>query len=358
MGLYFHRKGETGQKLWNSIVTGVREGSLNLDLYLNKYLLMDGTKIHTGSPSQAKVAAMELLRNIRRFGINTRLTKGEGAPQVPIGQKVIEEYRRYHKLHSKLAEITFDLKTTSRLVVGLDEGGTYETGITLLRNYGVPYIPGTALKGVAKHYAVEKLVKSHWFKNGKFREELFDGIFEEETERLAGKYRKDGKKFNEDVYGAMEVTMLALEEESNEEKGEPPKEFLNWEISLNGETITVSELRKIFGTKAKEGSVVFLDALPDPNNLENILEWDIMNPHYSPYYQRNEVPGDWHNPTPIKFLVVKPDVRFLFRLRKAKTCTGNCDGLLTKAEALLMEALKNHGVGAKTALGYGRFDVP
>jgi CRISPR-associated protein Cmr6 len=44
------------------------------------------------------------------------------------------------------------LKTAGRLVVGLSAGSVLETGVTLHRTYGVPIIPGSALKGLASHY--------------------------------------------------------------------------------------------------------------------------------------------------------------------------------------------------------------
>ena len=112
--------------------------------------------------------------------------------------------------------------------------------------------------------------------------------------------------------------------------------------------------------------MVFFDALPtvEPenegendtqkkhsnNNLNDPLEFDIMNPHYGPYYQNGKAPGDWHDPRPVIFLVVRPGIEFKF----AVAPLGN-EELARKTRAILEEALKNHGVGAKTSLGYGRF---
>lgn len=42
---------------------------------------------------------------------------------------------------------------TDRLIVGLGGGGVRETGVTLHHVYGVPIIPGSALKGLARRYA-------------------------------------------------------------------------------------------------------------------------------------------------------------------------------------------------------------
>src|SRR5437660_6750837 len=44
------------------------------------------------------------------------------------------------------------LSVQGRLIVGLGGENILETGITLHHTYGVPMIPGTALKGLAAHY--------------------------------------------------------------------------------------------------------------------------------------------------------------------------------------------------------------
>lgn len=48
-----------------------------------------------------------------------------------------------------------DLTTQGRLIVGLGSESVLETGITLHHTYGVPIIPGSALKGLSAHYCHE-----------------------------------------------------------------------------------------------------------------------------------------------------------------------------------------------------------
>src|SRR5262245_53891523 len=45
-----------------------------------------------------------------------------------------------------------DLRTTGRLIVGLGCENVLEAGIRLHHTYGLPLIPGSALKGLAAHY--------------------------------------------------------------------------------------------------------------------------------------------------------------------------------------------------------------
>jgi CRISPR-associated protein Cmr6 len=114
-------------------------------------------------------------------------------------------------------------------------------------------------------------------------------------------------------------------------------------------------VERIFGPKVESGadlhagSVVFLDALP----IEPVaLDADVMTPHYSPWYQAGEAPGDWNSPTPIPFLTVAPDQTFQFALLpRTPADTSDCN----RAEELLREALASLGAGAKTAAGYGVF---
>src|SRR5437763_2983413 len=48
-----------------------------------------------------------------------------------------------------------ELSTVGRLIVGLGSENVLETGIRLHHTYGLPVIPGSALKGLAAHYCNE-----------------------------------------------------------------------------------------------------------------------------------------------------------------------------------------------------------
>lgn len=45
-----------------------------------------------------------------------------------------------------------DFETCGRIIIGLGGENVLETGLTLHHTYGTPFIPGTALKGLAAHY--------------------------------------------------------------------------------------------------------------------------------------------------------------------------------------------------------------
>ena len=256
-----------------------------------------------------------------------------------VNHKAFEEYKQFYELQeslwkSKLEECGINpdeflkdlkLQTKSRLVVGLGDESVYETSIRLHRNYGVPYIPGSALKGAAKHYSIYKIV-------------------EENSKTLKNKFKED------DFFKLAEEVQKLLENPNDD----AVREFYNLKFKLDNKEINLSDLRKIFGTQSYEGAIIFFDAFPNYKCLNGnpILELDIMNPHYQPYYQHGEAPGDWHSPTPIFFLTVPKDVTFQFAI-----APRNDDGkeLIGKAKEILRSALMEFGVGAKTSLGYGRF---
>lgn len=62
-------------------------------------------------------------------------------------------YERWEKLMGK--PNTIGMTVTDRLIVGLGAESVLETSITMNRVYGVPMIPGSALKGLARKYYME-----------------------------------------------------------------------------------------------------------------------------------------------------------------------------------------------------------
>jgi CRISPR-associated protein Cmr6 len=195
------------------------------------------------------------------------------------------------------------LSLSWRLVIGLGASHPQETSMTIHHIYGIPYIPGSAIKGVTRHWAILK-----------FAEEI-------------------SKSENSEFEKAIERVIKALE---NGEK-----------MDLKVEDLEFNQLIEIFGTQKQQGKVIFFDGYPVG---EIKLKIDIMNPHYPKYYSEGQPPADWQSPVPIKFLTVE-DTKFQFYL------VSKIEDLLKKSLDLFKEALKCHGIGAKTALGYGIFDV-
>ena len=108
--------------------------------------------------------------------------------------------------------------------------------------------------------------------------------------------------------------------------------------------------RRLFGSHNNAGNICFLDAIPiAPVQLEA----DVMTPHYAGW-SKTEPPGDWRSPTPIPFLVMAKETSLLFGIIP---CGPVKNGDIDHVLLWLKEALAQAGGGAKTAVGYGRFDL-
>ena len=119
---------------------------------------------------------------------------------------------------------------------------------------------------------------------------------------------------------------------------------------LDAEPRPDKQLReRLLGTPYKAGRLCFLDAIPiAPVQLEA----DVMTPHYAGW-SVNDPPGDWRSPTPIPFLTTAADTPFLFATIPARDIS---DADLSAVREWLCAALAWGGAGAKTTIGYGRFE--
>lgn len=192
----------------------------------------------------------------------------------------------------------------SRLAINLSGGLIQNAGICLDRLFGVPYIPGSAVKGVCRHVALERL------RNNAITLTEFQSIF-----------------------GTADVDF------------KPTGELVNFKQQLNGRS------------PDQKGMVDFLAAYPTSSAP---LEVDLTNVHFPEYYKTGKAADLMkESPLPNPFPVVKTGTTFAFCLalntmRFERTCDEG-KSILDKAEQLLREALEVSGFGAKTAAGYGWF---
>ncbi len=204
----------------------------------------------------------------------------------------------------------FHVRLQSPYISGLGMSHPTETGMIFDHTLGVPYIPAAGQKGLL---------------------------------RLV--YMINDLKDDNDNW-------LPLDQLEQDEKGEPC-----WhEDDLS---------RTLFGFSDKQdalaGRLVILDAYPlsQPELAE-----DILNPHYGDYYSSQGEkcgPTEDQNPVPVKFLVLKKGQEFVFRFLLhygfQKAPSSDIEGLSARIKAAMKIALTEEGFGAKTALGYGRFEI-
>lgn len=233
------------------------------------------------------------------------------------------------------------LKPDWRLIVGLGNESVYETSMTLHHVYGIPYIPGSAIKGVTRHYFIQNEFEEtgcEWKQINVF-ENVLENFDVKKDEKL--KFKDFDKKFSTKKRKTSEDLYKFFYENSN----------IKYEAKILIEVYQI-----LFGSQKKKGSIVFFDAFPVEVPK---IEPDVMNVHYPDYYGDDKPPADYQNPRPIYFLTVK-ETRFEFMIGiKGKNNATIKNGKFKDKRPLelafeyMRKALSEYGIGAKTAVGYG-----
>ncbi|MDR7420419.1 MAG: type III-B CRISPR module RAMP protein Cmr6 [Armatimonadota bacterium] len=235
-------------------------------------------------------------------------------------------FERWKKSFSADGDRVFELALASRLLVGHGNSSATDVGITVHHTWGVPVIPGTALKGLVAHYVDAVYGPDHperkpWEQQGEERTRAdYQGV----TWRGRRIERGPGA-----VYRALFGAPDAEEDDAMREWG--------------------------FDAGASAGLVTFHDALYVPGSVpeDKPFAADVLTVHQKGYYDPSggSWPNDYDSPNPVAFLTVRPGVRFLLALSGPPDWTD-------LAEQLLRDALEKWGVGGKTSAGYGRLIGP
>ncbi len=220
----------------------------------------------------------------------------------------------------------------SPFTTGLGNEHPLENGFAFLNPYGLPYLPGSGVKGVLRQAA----------------RELASGVW--------GDTRG---------WSAEPKYEVILEEASSPETPEEDDE------NSDKRRLMLSALDVLFGRETEEGEkdhfrgvLCFWDVIPRIPRDEPLLV-EIMTPHQSHYYQQkaaqqSTTPHDSGQPTPICFLTVPPASTFLFHVTCDMLRLQRCAPELaadSRWEKLVIAAFEHAfqwlGFGAKTAVGYG-----
>jgi CRISPR-associated protein Cmr6 len=264
------------------------------------------------------------------FSFNTSSTEAAIKSLNERQQSILAEYDQ-QGWHTQKSCFTID----NRLVAGLGGASVFETSMTLHHVYGIPYLPGSSIKGLVRSWIIMN-------------------CFLPDKQHL-----EEGKRGKAAEKEAMSNLLFAY----------------IFGTDTNGP-----------GKKAHQGKVIFFDAYPQTSP---VIEADVMNVHYPKYYSGQSGPVDYDSPTPIPFLTVgkcdanNEPLKFCFLLmakeeNKVNEVTdiqsADIDKLCKKKEGAwhdglngnstvlevvnywLRSALTQHGIGAKTATGYGYFN--
>lgn len=206
--------------------------------------------------------------------------------------------------------VTIVATLKSRLIVNQAGGILENAGLCLHRHFGYPYIPGSAVKGLARHAA--------WC--------------EWKAEEDEDKKLEIAKKIA-DVFGYPTGDAKPKKNPSNR--------------------LYLDDYLKEIEPEIKDcsGSICFMSAEPVGRAP---LVMDIVNCHHPKYYQGEQTEAtDTENPIPNFFPAVEKGVQFQFQLMPLR---NSSDGNLDFAKKWLVEAITIYGIGAKTAAGYGWFE--
>lgn len=219
-----------------------------------------------------------------------------------------------------------EAELASRMLLGHGNASAIDVGLTLHATWGVPVIPGTALKGLLNHYVDVVLGPAD---AERAHHPLDPNAPADVRDRLAWKGVTWRGSRIQDAPGAIHRALF----------GSPAAE-------------SDDEWREVDpAVGQRRGLVVFHDAwMVPPPKVAPFLAVDVLTVHQKAYYDRQGAQGGPHDhddPNPVGFLSVAPGTRFLIALSGPPKWTA-------LAHMLLREALCEWGVGGKTSAGYGR----
>lgn len=280
----------------------------------------------------------------------------------------------------------------SRLMVNM-AGGVMENAGLCLDRFGLPYLPGSAVKGCARRAALAAL--HEWCETGQqpgTTAEDEDNLFKDAcaacakpAEMLAAIARAFGwceldwkteknqaGHFKSDFAWACGHSFHAIWKDAAEQLA---KTF-NWSIAGEKKATPWDALPNFAGNVAflagyplDLGVIGKLDGLPLELPELGKLELDVVTVHHKKYYAGPERPNDpasvraWEHewgtapdieePVPIVFPAVAPGHVFAFSLMPIRT---HAAAMLPPVRAWLACGLSTFGIGAKTNAGYGWFE--
>lgn len=262
-----------------------------------------------------------------------------------------------------------------RFVLGLGGESVYETNMTLHHNYGIPYLPSSSIKGVLRSWVIAQIFaqlgnvpedeQEYPLINAEFRaittSKLFCTIFgcPENMKKVRFDNGRPKMKMREDDENVTEIESVDA------------IDFNNTNVKKSKYDYDKQAISSALNTE-HQGIMTFFDGLP---TVAPKIKTDVMNVHYKDWYKDigYQAPTDTQRTNPIHFLTVsnENDLQFQTHIAVAKNKITLKDigedyklflgdsGLTADSQLLdliefwLRKALTEHGIGAKTAVGYG-----
>ena len=197
----------------------------------------------------------------------------------------------------------------SNLIINQAGGILENAGISIHPYFNVPYLPGSAVKGIARHAA--------WCEWNEEKDETKKKSIAIRIAEIFGYPTGDARPDKGATRGG-------------------PDEYLDDYLATRG-----------WKDRKTSGTAVFMPAFPcdeNGNPAPAKLKVDILTPHGN----------DWTDPVPNPFPVVAKNTSFKFAVGPVDAFHSDS---VPDARAWLEKGLLNGGLGAKTAAGYGVFSV-
>jgi CRISPR type III-B/RAMP module RAMP protein Cmr6 len=219
-------------------------------------------------------------------------------------------------------------------------GGVMENAGLSLDRYGMPIIPGSAVKGCARRAALAAL--REWC-DSSTKPESDDNLFS----KLCAHFTTPVEMLN-----SIALTFGWVEKDWSEEKADQSDFVWACEHAMD----VFRSVAKQIDHKQTAGRIAFFHAQP---NRDPGLVLDVLTTHHKDYYEStnpNAIATDDEDPVPVFFPAIREQNgsdHFTFPLiplRKAD------ESLLAFAHASLCSGLEVFGIGAKTNAGYGWFE--
>lgn len=251
---------------------------------------------------------------------------------------------------------------------GLGNEHPLENGFAFLNPYGLPYLPGSGVKGVVRRAAEELAHRdfsrmsdepSEWNLPDVWRLFGFErwprpngGVARKSWDEWVGGFDVSKKELNDYLDAVLPLGIDATDLRKRLNESENDQHRLR--ILLNEPTLHT------------RGALEFWDVVP--GIAGDRLTVEIMTPHQSHYYtgdqhQGSATPHDSGRPNPISFLTVPPGSEFAFhvrcdvsRLKRIAPPLAEEDRWKRLVKAAFEHAFEWLGFGAKTAVGYGTME--
>ena len=262
-----------------------------------------------------------------------------------------------------------EARSIAPFATGLGNEHPLENGFAFLNPYGLPYLPGSGVKGVVRRAAEELAHRDFSRLSDEPCEWSLPDVWclfgFERWPRLKGDVARKSWEQWTDGFEVSKREMDAYIEAVLPAGADTA----GLRTRLNESDDDRQRLCILLDepTLHARGALEFWDVIP--RIAGDRLAVEIMTPHQSHYYQGkphqgSKTPHDSGNPVPISFLTVPPDSEFAFhvrcdvvRLKRIAPHLAEEDRWKSLVKAAFKHAFEWLGFGAKTAVGYGAMEL-